>query len=151
MRSVSWRRRVSLNLLNDSEDVHVNDDIVMLNSSNNIEYHDLELVTFDVENVLEDNIVHEGVKSAEEDIREQTIPFENDGKIELSINDVEADQSEIDERAQSVTKREENSHKHERKLSFKKRMRGQEYKGYTGKGGKFEYRIREKGGRMSAN
>ncbi|KAL3272289.1 hypothetical protein HHI36_022769, partial [Cryptolaemus montrouzieri] len=86
------------------EEVHFNEDIVMLNSSNNIEYHDLELLTSDVENVLEDNMVHEGVKSAEENIREQTIPSENDEKIELSNNDVETDHSEIDEQAQLLQK-----------------------------------------------
>ncbi|KAL3289330.1 hypothetical protein HHI36_003760 [Cryptolaemus montrouzieri] len=93
-----------VNLVYDSEEVHFNEDIVMLNSSNNIEYHDLELLTSDVENVLEDNMVHEGVKSAEENIREQTIPSENDEKIELSNNDVETDHSEIDEQAQLLQK-----------------------------------------------
>ncbi|KAL3287667.1 hypothetical protein HHI36_002134 [Cryptolaemus montrouzieri] len=139
-----------VNLLNDSEEVHFNDDIVMLNSSNNIEYHDLELLTFDVENILQDNMVHEGVNTADENIREQTMPSENDDKIELSNNDVEANQSEIDEQTQSVAKREENSHKNERKLSFKRRMIGQEYERYSEKGGKFEYGIRRKERRMLA-
>ncbi|KAL3279239.1 hypothetical protein HHI36_016752 [Cryptolaemus montrouzieri] len=86
-------------------------------------------------------MVHQGVNSAEENIRQQTIPSESDDKIELSNNDVKAYQSEIDEQAQSVAKREENSHKNEKKLSFKRRMRGQEYEGYSGKGSKFEYGI----------
>ncbi|KAL3287227.1 hypothetical protein HHI36_001704 [Cryptolaemus montrouzieri] len=57
-----------VNLVNNSKDVQFNDDIVILNSSNNIEYHDLELLIFDVENVLVDNMVHERVNSAEENI-----------------------------------------------------------------------------------
>ncbi|KAL3273814.1 hypothetical protein HHI36_015242 [Cryptolaemus montrouzieri] len=51
-----------VHLLNDSEEVHFNDDIVMLNSSNNIEYHDSDLLTFDVEDVLKDNMVHQWKK-----------------------------------------------------------------------------------------
>ncbi|KAL3275646.1 hypothetical protein HHI36_020399 [Cryptolaemus montrouzieri] len=47
-----------VNSLNDSEEVHFNDDIVMLNSSNNLEYQDLQHLTLDVDNVLEDNMVH---------------------------------------------------------------------------------------------
>ncbi|KAL3275565.1 hypothetical protein HHI36_020321 [Cryptolaemus montrouzieri] len=80
---------------NYSEEVHFNDDIVMLNSSDNIEYHDLDLLAFDIKNILEDNMVQEAVNSARENIREQTVPSEND---------VEADQSKIDEKAQSVAK-----------------------------------------------
>ncbi|KAL3267117.1 hypothetical protein HHI36_011257 [Cryptolaemus montrouzieri] len=95
-------------------------------------------------------MVHEGVNLAEENIREQAIPSENDDKIEFSNNDVEAYQSEIDQQAQSVAKGEENSHKNERKFSFERRMRGQEFKGYSGKGGKIEHGIRKKERRMLA-
>ncbi|KAL3268562.1 hypothetical protein HHI36_007670 [Cryptolaemus montrouzieri] len=77
--------------------------------------------------------------STEEDIREQTIPSENDNKLNCRKTMLkQAIHSEIDEQAQSVAKEEENSHKNERKLSFRRLMRGQKYKGYSGEGGRFK-------------